>query len=162
MNRFDPRSRVVDWLVSGPGDRDQALTELRRHGVTVLRLGGLFDAVRIPQHLVHAAVGSRTADNVDSYLVDTLAGGPVIRDADVRRYYALVPAGTSNRWNGDTQTPCLGAGTFLGVPHPGRTHPDDRWRSYWSVPMRQPGVLCRPGAVLHVVTLGLARCGSVM
>ncbi|WP_327748154.1 hypothetical protein [Streptomyces europaeiscabiei] len=102
MNGFAPQPRVIDWLVSGPGDRDRAFTELRRHGVTVLRLGGLFDAVRLPEHLVHAAVGSRAAGNVDSRLVDTFGGGPVIRDADVRRYYALVPAGTSNRWNGDT------------------------------------------------------------
>ncbi|MFE7113333.1 hypothetical protein ACFU98_44200 [Streptomyces sp. NPDC057575] len=48
---------------------------------------------------------------------------------------------------------CLGSGSFLGVPRPQRTEPEQS-RSYWCVPMDGPGTLCSLDAVWKLIAYG--------
>jgi hypothetical protein len=150
------RVPVMDWLLSATESPDGAFREWDRQGMALLPCGTLFSAVRIPEAIVHAAVLSMDDEEVDARLAVSLLGGPVICDTVARRYYALVPAGTT-RWKAP-DTICLGHGCHLGIPLPGRTgHDSQEWRSYWSVPMESVGALCVPDAVADLVAIGRYR-----
>ncbi|MGW0495006.1 hypothetical protein ACWD0Z_06080 [Streptomyces sp. NPDC003007] len=142
---------VEDWLLAAAPDVQQARWEWGDGGLTFLRCGGLFTAIRLPGDLVRAAAGSSKATEVDAYLAEAL-GGPVI--ASRGRYYALVPPGTADEWP-SLVVECLGEGTYLGVPRVDRIGLDEETQaSYWSVVIPRPGVLCKAADVLALVMAG--------
>jgi hypothetical protein len=121
--------------------------------LALIPLGQSFEAVRIPEDIVHAVARSDEASTVNTWLAQRV-DGPVVHDPGCRRYYALVPPGTCEMW-ATRAAECLGEGTYLGVPRTDRTELDDHTRaSYWSVPMSRPGALCKAATVLEVVALG--------
>ncbi|MFC9932446.1 hypothetical protein [Streptomyces sp. NPDC127190] len=122
--------------------------------LALIPLGVRFDAVRLPDAIVHAAAGSEEPAVVRARLTDYLAGGPVVHDPRGRRYYALVPPGTTAGWVSPV-VECLGTGTYLGVPPIDFTAFDGRTlSSYWAVPVAFVGALCRPADVLALVMVG--------
>lgn len=149
-----PDPTVIGWLASAHPSPIQAQREWSSiASVALIPLGERFDAVRIPETLVHAVTGSDTHSVVDSRLAEYLNGGPVIRDPHSHRYYALVPPGAMSEWQSPAAA-CLGQGTYLGVPHTDRTSPDQTWGTYWSVPMARAGTLCSEADVLRLVIAG--------
>jgi hypothetical protein len=160
----DRRLATEHWLLSAHPSPGRARVEWHEHGVTAVRCGGLFSAVRLPGDLVQAAAASKRPDDIDDTLAELLSGGPVICDTRGPRYYALVPASVSRSWTDAVRDwqqagiACLGVGTYLGVPRldlvPSRP---PRAVSYWSVPMESPGALCRPFAVARLIAYGMAQ-----
>ncbi|MEV0220325.1 hypothetical protein [Streptomyces sp. NPDC050704] len=155
-----PDAGVSAWLASAHPSPLQAQREWSSVArLALLPLGKRFDAVRIPEAVVHAVTGSGEAAIVDSRLAACLNGGPVVRDPCCCRYYALVPPGTADKWKSPAAD-CLGQGTYLGVPRTDHTELDETWNSYWSVPMARAGALCRETDVLRLVTAGLCPTGE--
>ncbi|WAZ20141.1 hypothetical protein STRCI_001240 [Streptomyces cinnabarinus] len=143
------RSQAVEaWLaaahplpsaVHGEWDSDARLA--------LLPLGKLFDAVRIPEHLIHAIAEASSPAIVSNWLGWIFNGRPVIHDPQGRRYYALVPPGTAKDWRAPAAS-CLGDGTYLGVPRTDLTVLEEAASvSYWAVPLTRPGWLCRTSDV---------------
>ncbi|MET9134692.1 hypothetical protein [Streptomyces antibioticus] len=121
--------------------------------LALIPLGQNFEAIRVAEDVVHNAVMSDEPPTVGARLARDLRG-PVIHDPGFRRYYALVPVGTSPEWTA-SGTDCLSVGTYLGVPRTDRTETHESTRgSCWSVPMTRPGHLCRAEDVLALVTAG--------
>lgn len=164
----DRRLAVEHWLLSTlpGGGRDRARMEWQEHAVTMLPLGTLFSAVRLPGDLVLAAACSDWDPvQIDTFLKEALEGGPVVCDLHQRRYYALVPAGMPAKWRQAAEewrtlgVECLGRSTILGVPRVDATEADvDQYASYWSVPMPSAAKLCSP---LHVARLIAAGCHAL-
>ncbi|GAB2968552.1 hypothetical protein GCM10023080_034350 [Streptomyces pseudoechinosporeus] len=153
----DRELATAHWLLASADSHDEARAQWHKHGLTLLRCGTLFSAVRIPARLVHAAAGSEDPATVDAFLARALHGGPVICDPRGRHYYALVPASTAVRWR-QPGAECLGRDTYLGVPRPDAVGLDHRaWSSYWSVPMPSAAELCTPAAVAQLVAVGNFR-----
>lgn len=164
---FERRLAVEHWLLSTvPGASDRARREWQAHTVTMLPLGGLFSAVRLPGDLVCAAAGSDwDVEVLDGFLDQALEGGPVICDLNQRRYYALVPASMPVKWQTAAEewrslgVECMGRGWVVGVPRVDITEPDaNRYASYWSVPMPSAAMLCAP---LHVARIIAAGCHAL-
>jgi hypothetical protein len=163
----DARLAVEQWLLSTvPGvGRERARMEWQEHAVTLLPLGTLFSAVRLPGDLVLAAACSRwDPPTIDAFLDETLDGGPVICDLNQHRFYALVPASMPAKWKGAAEdwrplgVECLGHGTVLGVPRTDATEADaQRYASYWSVPMPSAAMLCAPLHVARLIAAGAQR-----
>ncbi|MFE6787883.1 hypothetical protein ACFVFF_37100 [Streptomyces sp. NPDC057680] len=140
------------WLLLAAPDRRKALAEWEQEGLTLLRCGGLFSAVRIPAAVIHAAAGTEDTRELTAALRRAL-DGPVFYDCSGRHFYALTPHSTARLW----QVPgseCLGPDFFLGVPATSVTAPDPLFRAWWVVPMDGPAVLCFPGAVASLVQRG--------
>lgn len=159
------------WLLStvpGPG-RDRARREWQKNAVTLLPLGTLFSAVRLPGDLVRAAgLLGRKPDmaQVDACLDEVLDGGPVICDPQGRRYYAIVPPSMPESYQRAAEdwrplgVEILGRGTYLGVPPVHLVEFDkEACVSYWSVPMQSPAMLCAPLAVARLIAAGMQRLG---
>ncbi|MGW1746741.1 hypothetical protein ACWCRD_14190 [Streptomyces sp. NPDC002092] len=148
---------ISEWLARAHPVPQRAHAEWARQGVTLLPLGKLFCAVRLPGDLVYAAVSSADADQVADAL-GKLLHGPVIHDHrnTGAMYYALINwgAGVIQEMDQNQDAPCLGAGTYLGVPRIDRREPPG---IYWVVPPRYDGDLCRPGAVRSLVANGRRR-----
>ncbi|WP_240980776.1 MULTISPECIES: hypothetical protein [unclassified Streptomyces] len=150
------------WLLSAAEDTRRARKEWADSGIALLRCGTLFTAVRLSAELVHAAAGTEDLRTVDTYLAQALLGGPAFADTRWGLYYALVPPGTARlrQWEGRTlDAECLGRNSYLGVPDPARTDPDDG-SSYWSVPVDGPGLLGSPGAVAQLLVCGRHRLAA--
>lgn len=115
--------------------------------------------MRMDPEVVWAAAGTRRMVDVDQELGRVL-GGPVLMSLYPHRYYALVPVETGQRdeWAIEhwTDARYLGEGSVIGAPLVGRTSPDGS-RSYWCVPVEEPGDLCDPEAVARFLTLGRTR-----
>lgn len=152
---------AAHWLLSAHPAPGQAREEWSsRGGMALLPLGTPFCAVRIPERLVHAAVGSKDPAVIDAVLAQALCGGPVICDPRGRRYYALVPASTAVKWR-QPGAECLGRGTYLGVPRPDAVDRNAHaWASYWSVPMPSAAEVCTPDAVAQLVAVGNFRVAT--
>ena len=139
--------------------RDRARVEWRQHGLTMLPLGSLFSAVRIPGGLIAGLAGTAQAAQLDNFLRETL-GGPVICDPHFLRYYALVPASMPKTWHqalDDWRTvdvDCLGRGSCLGVPRLDAVEWRQPRASYWSVPMDSAAMLCPPMEVARLIAAG--------
>jgi hypothetical protein len=129
------------WLAAAAGNPAQAHTEWGARGVALLPLGRRFDAVRIPEVLVRAAL--RAHGTVD---------GPMLLDPGNGMYYALVPPRSTETWACAFGT-CLGRGAHLGVPHPSRLGPPG---AHWVVPpcAHEPSVLATARVVRELVELG--------
>lgn len=151
MDRATLDGYITGWLTRTlpPDKRDQAHTEWADRGVALLPLGGRFSAVRLPERLVHAAVGSTDLTTVTAELAARLQG-PVIRDslAVGVPYYALIQWHAGIVWDGNDDTPCLGDGVHLGVPRLTRVRPPG---TYWLLPPRHEGDLCRFDAVQQLI-----------
>ncbi|GAA4304851.1 hypothetical protein GCM10023086_22310 [Streptomyces venetus] len=146
------RDRVLvieDWLLAAASDVPRARREWDEGGLTLLRCGDLFTAIRLPEDSVRAAASSSDPAEVNTYLAKVLDGGPVI--ASRSRYYALVPPSTGVAWQ-HPDAECLTWGTWLGVPPVPRTSCEDS-PAYWAVPMSGPGKLCDADAVSQLVRL---------
>jgi hypothetical protein len=85
--------------------------------LALIPLGGMFDAVRVPEEIVHGAVGCDEPSRVADRLTECLRGGPVIHDSGFRHYYALVPPGTAQAWFLST-VGCLGRAPTSGCREP--------------------------------------------
>lgn len=156
----DRRLAVEQWLLSTlpRPSWDRARMEWQSHGVTLLPLGTLFAAVRIPERVVH--VVSRIDDPAmnSHFLGAALDDGPVICDPKSGRYYALVPASmaqwhkAARIWHTVLGVEILGRDTVLGVPPLDSVGLNQRTRaSYWTRPMSSAGVLCDPHAVARLI-----------
>ncbi|MCF3132435.1 hypothetical protein [Streptomyces olivochromogenes] len=150
------------WLLSTLPDygRDRARMEWQEHGITLLPLGTLFAAIRLPGPLVQAVSASTTPADVDAMLGEALQGGPVICDRHRQRYYALVPASVPRTWQQAIEdwraagVAVFGRGTHLGVPWPNANQKRSDLESYWSVPMDSPAMLCAPLRVARLIADG--------
>lgn len=140
------------WLLLAAADQRQALVEWEREGLTLLRCGGLFSAVRIPAPVVHAAAGTEDPRDLAAVLREAL-DGPVFYDRSGQHFYALTPHSTALLWK-VPESECLGSDFFLGVPATSVTSPDPRFRAWWVVPMDGPAALCFPAAVAGFVQRG--------
>ncbi|MET9606278.1 hypothetical protein ABZZ17_14570 [Streptomyces sp. NPDC006512] len=152
------RSTMASWLTGSHDQPEQVRTQWRERGIVLLPIGRTFDAVRLPERLVFAALGTAGRDfaQTDSGLEESL-GGPVIHDGHGRNYYALVPPGTVREWScAAPGVECLGSGTYFGVPDPavreyGATHP-----VYWAT-LGGGSRFRDPASVALLVRAGAAR-----
>ena len=150
MDRATLDGHISAWLARAHRTSpDEAHTEWHSQGIALLQLGQQFSAVRIPERLIHAATGSTDLDEITDTLTARLRG-PVIRDSRAvgGPHYALIEWHAGLVWDGGEDTPCLGSGTYLGVPRLDRLSPPG---AYWLVPPRDAGNLCRPEAVRQLI-----------
>ncbi|CAM5288424.1 hypothetical protein SALBM135S_03616 [Streptomyces alboniger] len=142
---------VSAWLAEAQASPQLAHKEWITGGVALLPCGSTFDAVRLPETLVQAAVNSTDAHEVATRLQRCL-DGPVIHDSRPGLYYALMrPEGTRRRWPYQEQAPRLSDGSYLGVPRLEREEPPG---THWVVPPQFEGDLCEPAAVARLITAG--------
>jgi len=163
--RQEREQAVRSWLLLAAEGLDTTGLSWQKAGITLLRCGVLFAAVRMEAELVRAAAGSDDHKAVNAFLDNALHGGPVFIDQHSARYYALVPASAAQRreWCERRHAPAaelLGHDSLLGVPRPEFTSPDEHF-SYWCVPMDGPGDLCPVEAVSQLVTYGRYRLAQV-
>ncbi|MFI6347238.1 hypothetical protein [Streptomyces sp. NPDC050560] len=146
------------WLARAhrrPAEVHEAWTH--PYGVAALPCGVLYTAVRLPDPVVRAALGTDDLDTLHAALAAALHG-PVFRDPAGARYYALVPPGTTGTWR-LPDVECLGPEYYLGVPNPAAVRPSGM-SGYWAVPIEGPGHLCDPVAVEELARLGRSRAGD--
>lgn len=148
------RTSMGMWLASSHRTPEQPWHEWAAHGVAVLPTGTAFDAVRIPEAVVHAAVESTAADTVGVALAERL-DGPVIHDARGRNYYVLTrPGACLDLGPAADGAELLPAGSHLGVPAIDRCEYTPESPIYWAVPGIRPshcdsnatGLLVRAGS----------------
>ncbi|MFI5755603.1 hypothetical protein [Streptomyces sp. NPDC051569] len=121
----------------------------------LLRTGVAFDAVRIREPLVHAAVGSPHPERVSDELAEAL-DGPVIHDP-AAWYYALVRAGTAGTWRSPLAT-VKGRDSWLAVPRVDRLGPIG---VHWAVPPAPGRRLCQIEAVSMLLPAGQEKRGGL-
>ncbi len=121
-------------------------------GIALLPLGRRFEAVRLPERLVLAALCTTDPRQI-AVLLGRALNGPVIHDnrAMGGTYYALTRPRAGRAWAHDAIAPCLGTGTYLGVPRLDRREPPG---THWTVPPRFAGDLCEPESVAALVAYG--------
>ncbi|MCX4526431.1 MULTISPECIES: hypothetical protein [unclassified Streptomyces] len=147
---------MTDWLAGGHPDPGQAYAEWAERGVAVIPVGATFGAVRLPEAVVHAAVGSTDRDDVGFALADRL-DGPVIHDGRGRNYYALIRPDAHINWRtAATGVERLAPRTHLGVPAMSRCEYAPHTPIYWAVPGVRPGH-CDPASIALLVRVGVAR-----
>jgi hypothetical protein len=163
----DRQLAIEHWLLSTHSAPSRARLEWKENQATLLPLGTLFSAVRIPERLVLAAADLDEGDEVGDFLNRVLDGGPVICDPHQRWYYALVPGSMPATWKSAAQTwvqlgvECLGRGTYLGVPRVDIDQFDPQaCVSYWSVPMSSAALLCDPLDVARLIAAAQRRIGE--
>lgn len=143
---------IAEWLAGAHPVPEQAREEWSSQGVALLPLGQRFAAVRLAGVLVYAALDSEDLGVVTEALSERLRG-PVIHDnrAAGPTYYALIQWHAGLVWDYNRSAPCLRDDTYLGVPRIDRREPPG---TYWIVPPRYDGNLCRPQAVRDLVDAG--------
>ena len=111
---------AVEWLASVAPDPDACRWEWERNplGVALLPAGRAWDVLILPGRL-----GYPTLD-VLTRILDR--PGPVLADFGDDRMGFFVPPGTASRWVG-TGIRTAGNGTWIVVPHPGRSAGTVRW-----------------------------------
>ncbi|MBW5420254.1 hypothetical protein GKQ77_01545 [Streptomyces sp. BG9H] len=146
-------NQIATWLAYAQRAPEQAQREWSDTGVALLPLGSRFEVARLPERLVLAAVCT-TAPQAVAVLLGRALNGPVIYDnlAMGGTYYALMRPRAERAWTHQAVAPCLGAGSYLGVPRIGRTEPPG---TYWVVPPRFEGDLCEPETVEALISFGL-------
>lgn len=151
MDRVTSDRYITGWLTRGltHDQAEQAQQEWEDRGVALLPLGARFSVVRLPERIVHAAVGSTHPATVAAELAAAL-DGPVIHDtfAHGHPYYPLIQWHAGIVWDEGDDAPCLGEGTYMGVPHIRRTTGPG---TYWLARPRHEGDLCRPDAVQKLI-----------
>ncbi|MEU9375263.1 hypothetical protein AB0D94_16010 [Streptomyces sp. NPDC048255] len=152
------RQMMTDWLVGSHDQPEQVRTEWRERGIALLPIGRTFDAVRLPERLVFAALCTegRSYAHTDFGLEESL-GGPVVHDGHGRNYYAIVPAGTVREWRSCAPgVECLGSGTYFGVPAVDVLGYDVTHPVYWAT-LGAGSRFCEPASVALLVRVGVAR-----
>jgi hypothetical protein len=144
---------IVEWLTRAADDPNRAHREWRAQGVTLLRCGHSFAAVRIPAALVRTAIGTSSPVFIAAALPFDL-GGPVIHHTPESPYYALIQWHAGLVWDGEDDTPCLAVDTYLGVPSLDRTDPPG---PHWAVAPRFEADLCRPSTVRRFIARARAK-----
>ncbi|MGW0131997.1 hypothetical protein [Streptomyces sp. NPDC003299] len=111
---------AVEWLASVAPDPEACRWEWERNplGVALLPAGRAWDVLILPGRL-----GYPTLD-VLTRILDR--PGPVLADFGDDRMGFFVPPGTASRWVG-TGIRTAGSGTWIVVPHPGRSAGTIRW-----------------------------------
>ncbi|MFE9629306.1 hypothetical protein ACIHAR_39455 [Streptomyces sp. NPDC052016] len=111
---------AAEWLASVAPNPEACRWEWEHHphGVALLPAGKAWDVLILP-----GALGYPTLD-VLTRILDR--PGPVLVDFGDNRMGFLVPPGTAARWIG-TGIRTAGAGTWIVVPHPGRSTGTVRW-----------------------------------
>ncbi|MFE5771457.1 hypothetical protein ACFQ7O_24190 [Streptomyces sp. NPDC056485] len=147
-----------DWLASSHSKPEEARADWRENGVTLMPIGRSFEAVRLPERLVRAALGTEEHSfaHTDFGLEESL-GGPIIHDGHGRNYYAIVPAGTAAEWR--SQVPgveCLTNGTYFGVPATDILEYNAAHPVYWAT-LGGSSRFCEPASVSLLVRVGAAR-----
>ncbi|MEV7090300.1 hypothetical protein AB0O07_31220 [Streptomyces sp. NPDC093085] len=145
---------VERWLARSIPDPESAFRDWRDGRPAVLALGAMFDAVKLPQRLVHAAASTPERSAVTAVLAPL--GGPVIWSPP-GWYLALVPAGTAAVWD-PRYAAALGPDTYLTVPRPDRRGPAG---IHWAVPPAHARTLCSPAAVARLLADGHQRQGGI-
>ncbi|AYA18550.1 hypothetical protein DCW30_05965 [Streptomyces alfalfae] len=143
---------LSEWLARAQDGPDHARAEWKTSGVALLPLGRRFDAVRMPEPLVHAALDTQFLTEAAEGLARRLLG-PVIYDGRTMggTYYALMQPYAARYWPHDDKAPWLGLGTYLGVPRLDRTEPPG---THWVVPPQAVGRLCPVALVGQLVAAG--------
>ncbi|MEV0416487.1 hypothetical protein AB0I68_38590 [Streptomyces sp. NPDC050448] len=127
----------------------------------MILVGTFFGAIRVPEAIVHAAVESTDAEEIDFVLSDRL-DGPVIHDGRGRNYYMLINPEARLDWG--TSAPgveFLPPGTYLGVPAVNLFHYTPQTPVYWTVPGVTPGH-CDSAAVALLIRVGAARLAEAV
>ncbi|MEU8971598.1 hypothetical protein AB0D11_20400 [Streptomyces monashensis] len=142
---------AVEWLASVAPDPDTCRWEWERNplGVALLPAGKAWDVLILP-----GGLGYPTLD-VLTRILDR--PGPVLVDFGDDRVGFFVAPGTAARWVG-TGIRTAGPGTWIVVPHPGRTARGVRWL----VPPDGSGTLTDPALLelaMHEAAAGLAGSG---
>lgn len=150
---------IEQWLLTAARDAQQARWEWDEGGLTFLRCGPSFTAIRLPGDLIRAAAGSTDPAEIDPFLAEALRGAPVIGPHGLHSYYALVPPTAGLRWK-HRDPECLAWGTWLAVPSVKRTAYQATDGYYWAVPVREPGELCDVDAVDALTRRGQERMGE--
>ncbi|MFJ5223638.1 hypothetical protein [Streptomyces sp. NPDC088400] len=150
----DTETAISRWLASTTRHPEIAEQDWRDGRPAILRTGIIYDAVRMPMELVHAAVQSTVPDEVARALTEAL-DGPVVCHPG-RWHYALVPPGTCEIWMSPVAA-IRGRGGWLGIPRVDRTKPTPV-DPYWAVPVERIGRLCLPAAVAELLHIGRERC----
>ncbi|MFI5755608.1 hypothetical protein [Streptomyces sp. NPDC051569] len=155
MKTLGTDSGLARWLTSAQEAPAVARRDwdVGRHAL--LRTGLTFDAIRVREQLVHAAVGTAQPDKVSGTLAEIL-DGPVIHDP-AAWYYALVPAGTAETWHSPLAT-AKGPNCWLAVPRVDRTEPTG---VHWAVPPEAIGRLCEVEAVDALLRIGQEQRGGI-
>ncbi|MFE7959605.1 MULTISPECIES: hypothetical protein [unclassified Streptomyces] len=111
---------AVEWLASVAPDPEACRWEWERNplGVALLPAGRAWDVLILP-----GGLGYPTLD-VLTRILDR--PGPVLADFGDDRMGFFVPPGTASRWVG-TGIRTAGSGTWIVVPHPGRSAGTIRW-----------------------------------
>lgn len=163
------RLAVEHWLLSTLPEqgRQRARTEWKTLAATLLPLGTLFSAVRLPRRVVYTVAQTDNPQMVDEFLAAALDDAPVICDPAGHRYYALVPANMPAQWPKTAAAwrtlgvDCLGRGAYMGVPKVDAVTLDPQaYASYWSVPMSSAAMLCEPLAVCRLIAVAARRLGT--
>ncbi|MFC9431085.1 hypothetical protein [Streptomyces sp. NPDC056987] len=147
-----PVTPVERWLAKTIQDPESAFRDWEDGRPAVLALGVQFDAVKLPQRLVHAAAGAPERSAVATVLAQL--GGPVIWSPP-GWYLALVPAGAAETWD-SPHAAALGHGAYLPVPRLDRTGPEG---IHWTLPIDGARTLCSPAAAAELLHLGRDRQG---
>jgi hypothetical protein len=111
---------AVEWLASVAPDPEACRWKWERNplGVALLPAGRAWDVLILP-----GGLGYPTLD-VLTRILDR--PGPVLADFGDDRMGFFVPPGTASRWVG-TGIRTAGNGTWIVVPHPGRSAGTIRW-----------------------------------
>jgi hypothetical protein len=143
---------ITAWLARAHPVPEQARSEWTNQRVALLPLGRQFAAVRMVGPLVYAALDSDVPDIVAEALSERLSG-PVIHDHRTAgpTYYALIQWHAGLVWDYGESAPCLQSESYLGVPRLDLREPPG---TYWVVPPRYDGDLCRPQAVRDLIDAG--------
>lgn len=146
---------ATTWLANAADDRQTALSQWQTQGLTPLACGRVFSAVRIPAHLVWAAVGTQNLKDADTHISWWFYTCAVFMGLHRLHYYALVGPTVPWRWS-NQELPgveYLGRGNYLSVPAPWLTEP--KGRAYWCR-LESPGELCYTDEVVDLIRNGLA------
>ncbi len=143
---------ISEWLARAHPVPQQVRAEWSAQGVALLPLGKLFAAVRMHGDLVYAALDCHAPEQVTTAVRQSL-DGPVIHDHRTAgpTYYALIQWHAGMVWDYGDTAPCLEGDTYLGVPRIDRREPPG---TYWVVPPRYEGDLCKPQAVRALIDTG--------
>ncbi|RDG34982.1 hypothetical protein [Streptomyces corynorhini] len=155
LTHTQSQTTISRWLASSIPDPESAHRDWAEGRAAILALGTLFDAVKAPSRLVHAAAGAPEREAVAAALAPL--GGPVIW-APSTWYMILVPAGTAEG-RCSPHASALSLGTYLTVPRLDRTGPTG---IHWAAPPPHARALCDPDKVAQLLHLGHQRQGSAL
>ncbi|WP_051819728.1 hypothetical protein [Streptomyces sp. NRRL S-920] len=148
------KTTVADWLAHSQRAPEQARREWADTGVALLPLGHRFEAARLPERLVLAAMCTTDRKQLPALLGRAL-NGPVIYDNRTMggTYYALMRPRADRAWTHQAVAPRLGASDYLVVPRLDRKEPPG---THWTVLPRFEGDLCEPETVTALIAYGLS------